>query len=146
MKNTTLVCLFLFALSISGQCLGQSKADDRAVRLVLDQQTVHWNNGNIDAFMEGYWKSDSLAFIGAKGPNYGWATTRDGYKTRYPDRATMGKLQFTILRLDLLASNVAFVIGKWHLTRPEKGDVGGHFTLVFKKVNGQWVIISDHTS
>ena len=145
MKKFLAVCSTLLFLALS-QVFGQAKSEDQAIRAVLDRQTTDWNGGNIDAFMEGYWKSDSLAFIGAKGPTYGWEHTRDGYKKRYPDRATMGTLQFTILRLDIMAPDVAFVIGKWQLTRPEKGDIGGHYTLVFRKIGGQWVIVSDHTS
>jgi hypothetical protein len=44
-----------------------------------------------------------------------------------------------------LSSAYIHVIGKWHLRR-SIGDAGGHFTLVFKKINGRWVIISDHSS
>jgi len=36
-------------------------------------------------------------------------------------------------------------VGKWHLTR-SIGDVGGHFTLLFKKVKNRWVIVADHSS
>jgi hypothetical protein len=57
----------------------------------------------------------------------------------------MGKLQFTILQVQLLSKTHAQVIGKWHLTR-SIGNVQGHFTLLLRRRNGQWVIISDHSS
>ncbi len=96
--------------------------------------------------MEGYWKSDSLMFIGSNGITYGWQSTFNNYKKRYPDRATMGALKFDILKMDFHSKNTCWLLGKWHLTRPEKGDVGGYFTLIFKKINGKWLIVSDHTS
>ncbi len=145
MKSLTKTLIFcLMCISLSS--LAQSNTDRKTILALLERQTNDWNTGNIDAFMEGYWKSDSLAFVGAKGPTYGWQNTLDNYKKRYPDRATMGTLKFDILRLQFIGKGVAMLIGKWHLTRPEKGDVGGHYTLVFRKIDNKWVIISDHTS
>lgn len=140
--------LFLIASLMLSATSGftQKNADEKAILKLLQKQENDWNAGDVNAFMEGYWKSDSLAFIGAKGPTYGWQNTLDNYKVRYPDRATMGTLKFTILRLNALDRNAYFVIGKWHLTRPEKGDIGGHYTLVFRKIGKKWLIVSDHTS
>jgi len=121
-------------------------ANRRAILLILKQQTDDWNTGRVDKFMSGYWPSDSLTFVGKAGITYGYRATLDNYKKRYPDRASMGTLKFDILQLDFLAPNVAYVIGRWHLTRPKIGDAGGHFTLVWRKLNNRWVIISDHSS
>lgn len=136
--------LGLFAL-LSLQLVAQNK-EENAIRAVLARQNMNWNNGNIEAFMEDYWKSDSLMFIGKNGVVYGWNATKSRYLKTYPDRATMGQLQFEIQKIELYSKTTAWVLGKWHLTRPEKGDVGGYFTLIFKKINRKWVIVSDHTS
>ncbi len=133
------VCVFTPAFS-------QTEKDRQAILSILDRQTAEWNAGNIDAFMKGYWESDSLAFVGANGPTYGYINTFNNYKKRYPDRATMGTLKFEILRLHFITPVAATVIGKWNLNRPEKGNVGGFYTLVFKNIKGQWLIVSDHTS
>ena len=138
--------LILCFLCVSFSTFAQIQTDQKNILELLNRQTNDWNTGNIDAFMEGYWKSDSLAFVGSKGPTYGWQNTLDNYKIRYPDRATMGILKFDILRVQFLANDAATLIGKWYLTRPEKGDIGGHFTLIFKKIKNVWVIIADHIS
>ena len=117
----------------------------KEISAVMDKQVTAWNNGNIDAFMQTYWKSHSLLFVGSKGATYGWQTTLENYKKNYPDTVAMGKLDFNILEIKLLDKNYAFVLGKWHLARTI-GDIGGHFTLLFRKINGQWVIVVDHTS
>ena len=52
---------------------------------VMKQQEGAWNNGDIDEFMEAYWKSDSLRFISGDKVNYGWNDTRASYKRGYPD-------------------------------------------------------------
>ncbi len=119
--------------------------DEQQVRAVLAMQQASWNNGNLDMFMQGYWKSDSLMFIGSKGIVYGWQNTMDGYKKAYPDTASMGKLQFTLLEVKRLSVMYFFVVGKWELTRT-MGILCGHFTLLFKKIKGRWVIVADHSS
>lgn len=113
---------------------------------IMARQQKNWNAGDIDRFMEDYWKSEELQFIGAKGVVKGWQATKDRYLKSYPDRATMGQLKFDILEVDFHSKSSAWVLGKWYLTRPEKGDIGGYFTLIFKKINGKWLIVSDHTS
>lgn len=119
--------------------------DETAVRNLLAEQTKQWNDGNINAFMNTYWKSDSLMFVGKKGITYGWQNTLDNYKKNYPDTAAMGKLNFELLEVRRLSPLYYFVVGKWHLTR-SIGDVGGSFTLVIRKSGSKWVIISDHSS
>jgi hypothetical protein len=143
MKNITTTILFLIAsLSI---CYAQNK-DTESILKTLDNQVAMWNAGNVDKFMVGYWSSDSLMFIGSKGITKGYQNTLANYKVRYPDRASMGTLKFDILNLKPMGKKHYLVIGKWHLTRPEKGDVGGHFSFVFEKIKGVWVIIADHSS
>lgn len=123
----------------------QPVPDQQAIRNVLEEQRQAWNTGNIDKFMAGYWQSDSLMFIGKSGVTYGWQNTLNNYKKGYPDTATMGKLKFDILEVKKLSVEYFFVVGKWYLAR-SIGDVGGHFTLLFKKVKNKWVIIADHSS
>ena len=117
------------------------------IKRVLIAQQKAWNEGSIEAFMNGYWNNDSLTFIGKKGITKGWQNTLDNYKKSYPDKATMGTLQFEIISIELFSNTSAQVVGKWDLTRSnDKGNVGGYFTLILKKINKQWVIVSDHTS
>jgi len=136
-----LCILYLFAAFHF--CNAQSK-DEMAIRKAMNEQLIAWNNGNIDAFMETYWKSDSLLFV-SNPPTYGWQKTLDNYKEGYPDTAAMGKLSFKLLECKPLSTGYYFVVGGWHLQRTV-GDVGGYFTLLFKKIKGQWFIIADHSS
>jgi uncharacterized protein (TIGR02246 family) len=127
------------------QAQTNSTPDENAIRQVMADQEAAWNRADIEAFMEGYWRSDSLTFIGSRGVTQGWQATLDSYKKGYPDATAMGKLIFTILRLEVLSPESAYVIGQWQLTR-EKDAPGGHFTLLWKKIGGKWVIVADHTS
>jgi len=136
--------IFLFPLFIALNAVAQSK-DELAIRKVLAAQNDAWNRGDIDGFMKGYWENDSLMFIGKSGVTYGWTNTLNNYKRGYPDTASMGKLIFTLIQVKRLSRDYYHITGKWFLKR-SVGDVGGHYTLVFRKINGQWVIISDHSS
>lgn len=120
--------------------------DRREILQILKRQTEDWNNGRVDKFMNGYWPSDSLTFIGKVGITYGYQATLANYRKRYPNRDSMGTLKFDILQLDFPAPNLAYVIGRFHLKRPTIGDAEGHFTLLWRKIKNRWVIISDHSS
>jgi len=143
MKKKLLHALLFTLVSFVG--IAQS-AEETIIRETLSRQNKNWNDGNIKAFMKDYWKSDSLMFIGKTGVIYGWKSTEERYFRNYPDRKTMGQLSFDIKKVDLYSSTTAWVLGSWQLTRPEVGDIGGYFTLIFKKIDGKWVIVSDHTS
>lgn len=119
--------------------------DQLQITALMTAQTTAWNKGDIDGFMQTYWHSDSLLFIGKNGVTYGWQATLDRYKKTYPDVTAMGKLDFKLLEFKPLATDVYLLIGQWHLQRTI-GDLQGHFSLILKKIKGQWKIIADHSS
>jgi ketosteroid isomerase-like protein len=137
------LALFSFVFQVS---FAQSNKNWQEVNNILAVQEKAWNEGNIDAFMQGYWKNDSLKFVSNKGVVYGWQNTYERYKKNYPDRATMGILKFELVSKEQMGKEVYFVVGKWFLKREEKGDIGGYFTLIFRKIKGKWYIVADHTS
>ncbi len=121
------------------------KAEEEAIRSVLKGQQIAWNNGDIEGFMGGYWKSDSLQFVSSRGINHGWQETLDGYRKGYPDIAAMGTLSLEILKISPVSPLNFVVMGRYHLARAS-GNLEGVFTLILKKIDGRWVVIYDHTS
>lgn len=119
--------------------------DREKILTAMEQQQQCWNNVDIVCFMDYYIQSDSLLFMGKNGITYGWESTLTGYKSRYPDAATMGKLKFEVIDLKPLSTTHYFMTGTYHLTR-EMGDAGGYFSLVWQKIDEKWLIIADHTS
>lgn len=119
--------------------------DEKAIMEILDNQTKAWNSGDLDKFMVGYWENDSLMYIGKSGVTYGYKSTLASYKKNYGDTARMGKLTFTLLHVNKIESQSYFVVGKWQLIR-SAGNVGGYYTLLFRKIQGKWVIVADHSS
>ncbi len=134
-----ITCLFL-ALS----AMAQSK-DEQQIRTILKAQESAWNKGDLRSFMNGYWESDSMLFMGKKGPTYGYTATLQNYLKGYPDTAHMGHFTSTIISVKKLSAEYYMVVGKWNLQR-SVGDVGGYYSLLFHRIKNQWVIVMDHTS
>ncbi|MBO9591698.1 MAG: DUF4440 domain-containing protein [Niabella sp.] len=136
---------FLIALCIAFTGVQAQPGDVQKIQAVMERQTTAWNQGNLEAFMDTYWKNDSLLFVGKKGVTYGWQPTLDHYRKAYPSKDEMGQLKFTLLKIQALGPGFYNVVGKWQLFR-KMGDLDGHFTLIFKKIAGHWKIIQDHSS
>jgi ketosteroid isomerase-like protein len=136
---------FIGSFIISSSILFAQSAEETAIQKLMSEQVAAWNKGNIDDFMKGYWNNDSLAFVGQTGITYGYENTLNNYKKKYDSPAKMGKLFFSDLKFLRLSDEYYFITGKWFLKRTA-GDVGGYYTLLFHKINGQWFIINDHTS
>ena len=115
------------------------------IRAVLDAQVTAWNRGDIEAFMEGYARSPETTFVSGDTVTRGWQVVLDRYRRSYATRERMGTLSFSELDIKLLARDTAIVVGRWQLTRA--GDEPrGRFTLIFRRLGGQWRITHDHTS
>ncbi len=142
MQKIICFALVLCQFQLNGN--GQNK-DEKTLLKILEEQTFYWNKGDLDNFVKGYWNNDSLMFIGSSGVVYGYQNTLDRYKETYGDSSKMGKLQFEIIHVKKLSPVYYYVVGKWFLKRTA-GDVGGHYTLLFHKINGEWKIVADHSS
>ncbi len=142
--NMKKLLLILIACLLCEFSSAQSK-DQKAIAQVLESQRIAWNNADLLGYMDGYWHSDSLVFIGTRGPQYGCQKTYDNYLKSYPDKAAMGELHFTILKIECIDSKNAFVLGKWLLKRAND-EPQGYFTLRFRKIKGAWKVVYDHSS
>lgn len=136
-----LTAVMLFWISAPAQ----TSADEAKIHALLANQVVQWNRGNIEGYMIGYWESDSLVFIGKSGPTYGYRATLERYKKAYPNTDSMGKLISTVLRVRMLSPEWVYVTGRWELKRKTR-DLAGYYTLLLRKLNGEWVIVEDHSS
>ena len=113
-----------------------------AIAKVMNDQEIAWNNGDLEGFMQGYWKSDSLKFYGSNGLTKGWQNTLDNYMRGYPTKAETGTLNFVINDVSKIEGDNYWVMGEYHLKR-DVGDADGVFIIIFKMINGEWKIIAD---
>jgi len=145
MKTIKIVLISAGLILFSHLFANAQSKDESAIRNILAAQTENWNKGNLEKFMEGYWHSDSLMFIGKSGVTYGYQNALKNYQVGYSDTVQMGKLHFELVSLKPVEKDHYFVVGKWFLERTI-GNLNGVYTLLFKKINGQWFIIVDHSS
>lgn len=143
-KSKIMKYLLAYLLLLSAPVLAQNKAE-QAIREVMRLQEEAWNKADLQGFMEGYWNSPELLFIGSKGVSKGWQTTLTNYQKSYPNAEAMGKLTFEIIKVELAGKREAWLVGKWSLQRTED-TLKGHFLLVWRKIKGKWYIIADHSS
>jgi ketosteroid isomerase-like protein len=147
-SRASLVPLLLAAAACASAGGGGAAAGDPrpAIEAVLDAQAVAWNRGDLDAFMEGYWRSPDLVFTSGGVVQRGWQTTLDRYRASYgTSPETMGRLAFSDLEVHSLGPGAAWALGRWDLER-DGATTGGVFSLVFREIGGEWVIVHDHTS
>ncbi len=146
--GTTVVFLFAIASTLRR---GSPAADEAAIRKVLDAQVKAWNRGDLDGFMDGYWRDDELSFTSGDTVTKGWDATRDRYQKKYFTADKDGKmtgrgvLSFEDLQVESLSPTVSMVRGRFVLKSAGK-DSTGRFTLTFHKMTDGWKITSDHTS
>ncbi|MGB0980757.1 MAG: YybH family protein [Winogradskyella sp.] len=112
------------------------------IQKVMHQQEIAWNNHDLEGFMQGYWKSDSLKFYGSNGLTKGWQNTLANYKKGYPTKKESGTLKFVINDISKIEGNNYWVMGEYHLKR-DLGNANGVFIIIFKKMNGEWKIVAD---
>jgi len=145
-KPNGLALLALFALP-AVICMRAQPAPEAGVRSVIEAQQAAWNRGDVEGFMSGYDASDSTTFVGTT-ITRGYRQVLENYHRRYPTKEKMGQLTFSAIEVLPLGAEYASVLGKWHLDRPREagGDVGGFFTLLFRKTEKGWKIVLDHTS
>ncbi len=136
--------LFLIALISLTNLYSQTneQQDKDEILSILDAQANAWSSYNIEEFMEGYWKNDSLKFYGASGLTYGWENTLSNYKKRYPSKEHTGTLNFKINDISKINDDAYYVMGAYFLKR-SVGNANGVFMIIFKKINDEWKIIAD---
>jgi ketosteroid isomerase-like protein len=136
--------LILLCVTVRGYAAPESSAELQ-IQSVLEMQSAAWNRGDLEAFMQGYWKSEETEFVGASGITRGWQAVLDRYRRNYADGKAMGRLSFSNLEVHIVCPDAAFAIGNFQLER-EKDRPAGIFTLNFRKFKEGWRIVADHTT
>lgn len=144
MKHLILITAMAWGTSLRAQDKIDVPREATAIRAVLAQQVRDWNSFNIEGFMQGYWKSDSMMFVSSK-ITYGWDSTLARYKRSYPNATAMGELRFEIIKLQFISKDACLVTGNYFLKR-KLDNPSGTYTLLFRKKKEKWVVVYDHTS
>ena len=144
-KILLLLTIITTITACNNKCdLGEAseKEEKATILAIMKAQEKAWSNHDLEGFMQGYWKSDSLKFYGSSGLTYGWDKTLANYKRGYPTKEHTGELKFKVNDISKVTNRAYFVMGEYHLTR-KVGNANGVFMIIFKKVDGEWKIVAD---
>jgi len=137
----TLLIIPLLSYSQPGPDIPKVKNE---IQTILDRQKTAWNRGNIEGFMEDYWKSKNFTFQSGNNRLHGWNALLSRYEKSYSGEK-MGKLDFTDIEIKVLSNDIAYVLGRWKLAFKDSSNEG-LFTIIFNRKPEGWKIIHDHTS
>ena len=129
-------------------CRGENQIDEdeNAIRENFKKQEECWNKGSIECYMKAYFHSDSIRTISRGGVTYGYDKIEGNYLKYYP-KDKMGKLHFDQMKLTRLSDEFYYVVGRFNLNYPDKDELRqGYFSVIMQKINGQWLMVSDHSS
>jgi ketosteroid isomerase-like protein len=122
----------------------------REVEDMLHASAGSWNAGQLEGFLDDYWRSEDLTFSGARGVTRGWEEVRRNYLESYwAPGVDRDSLRFEGIEVLPLGPDHALALGRYVLFRPEDGGLeraGGYFSLVLRSMDEGWRIIHDHTS
>ncbi len=119
--------------------------DIQEIKLAIENAEKNWNNGDLWMFMDIYWNSSEVRFISKRGIVYGIDNIYEHFKKKYETKDTMGEISFKLLDIKRIDRNLYSVTGKYNLISKIKVR-DGIYTLVFKKIDEKWVVVSDHTN
>lgn len=117
----------------------------QAILAIMDGHEKAWNRGDIQELLDGYWRDDRLRYAFNDEVHHSYANIEASFLKRYPGPATMGKLAFTDVEISVLSDCDALVFGRWTLERDDT-QTTGLLTVHFRKIDGAWLTVSDHTS
>ena len=119
--------------------------DHQRIRALFESSCAAWNRGDINGYLADYWHSDKVRWVSEGTVCYGFEAIAAGFKARFDSPDNMGRLEVSNLDIRLLGENDALVFGAWiQTTLTAKRH--GVFTVHLKKMDSEWLIISDHSS
>ncbi len=145
MKNLSFVLITLLLLSSCTEQINKTEEGKAVVKVLLDQQNA-WNEADLEGYLEGYWDNEKVRFVTNSKIFNGLDEIRTMYQKGYDSPEKFGKLTFDIQVVDVLTADLAMVVGKYQLKRENEKRRVGRFTLLFRKINGGWKVVQDHTS
>lgn len=135
----------LISLFVSFSALSQSKAKKGIMENFKAQERC-WNAHDLDCYVEAaYENSPTTKTIGRAGVTYGVENILANYKKYYNDD-NMGHLFFDQITMDKITGKVYFVTGRFNLEYEGKETRRGYFSGLAKKINGKWLLVTDHSS
>jgi ketosteroid isomerase-like protein len=141
-KASILLLLALSAISCTAPVKYNQAAIKSDITALMTQQAKDWTAGDHEAFMKGYKNSEDIRFAHPKGITRGYQAVLNAYKSN-PKKSS---LTFSDLDITPLSPTAAMVFGRFHNNVEDGSYKTGLFTLLMRKIDGQWKAVHDHSS
>ena len=120
-------------------------SERQAILATIARMEAAWNRGDFRGYMAGF-KNPDVVFVSGGKFQQGWQGTLNHYVRDYGGSAERrGNLHFYNMKIDLLASDAAMLVGQYRLERGTRVTEGVN-TRLFRKVHGKWLITMNHVS
>jgi uncharacterized protein (TIGR02246 family) len=123
----------------------ERKQTEVAIRDVFEAGCAAWNRGDLDGYLSSYWDSDKTLWVSGGSLWRGRKAIFEAYKSRFSTPQQMGQITLAELEIEVLTDTDAIAFGRWRLVVEDKSS-NGFFTVQLKKIEGAWLIVSDHSS
>lgn len=147
-KLRLLLVVFASALLTSNApraAAASEEAEKQAILALIARMEAAWNRGDFRGYMEGFANPD-VVFVSRGQFQKDWQGTLDHYVRDYgASEATRGRLRFFDIRIEMLAPDVAQLISRYQLDRPQNPQDGIN-TRLMRKRGDKWVIALNHVS
>ena len=144
-KYSFLALFVLLAATACRSTRDENPTTAEALRVFGDQQ-MSWNDGNVEEFVsKGYWNDESLTLYSNGEIVKGYDLVLARFQERFGE-SELGKLTFTGFETVGVTETMIVVRGRWRIDYNAQDDREGLFTLVLRKIGGEWRIIHDHNS
>jgi uncharacterized protein (TIGR02246 family) len=144
MMRSIAVLLAFFSVVSCAPPEPDTESMEREIRATLERQVSMWNRGDIEGFMDYYWKSDAFTFQSGDRRLEGWDQLLAMYRANYAGEKR-GTLDFSDIEVTTLSHDAAYVIGRWRVVAQDTTKAG-LFTLIVRRIGGEWRITHDHSS
>ncbi len=134
--------LVLTAAPVAAHAASSEETKTAILAVVADMEQA-WNRGDFRGYMAGF-ANPGVVFVSNGKIQADWQGTLDHYVRDYggaPER--QGIVHFYDMKIDVLASDAAMLVGHYHLERPDHPQEGIN-TRLFRRIGGRWVIAMNH--
>lgn len=134
------------ALTTDAAVKAKAEMTDQTIRdLTLKLQT-DWNGGDMDAYLDAYWKSAEMSLMFGNKSVRGWQALADLFRSSWATEEAMGDFTASDIVISLLSSDTVIASGAFTHVFPDE-TIEGSFTHVWKQFeDGHWRIAHEHTS
>jgi len=120
--------------------------DTSAIEAILNAQTDAWNRGDLDGYLDYFWRDPRLYYASRNTVVRGWEALRESYARRYGEGAQLGHVQFSDVEIEILAEDAAKVTGRFEVTQAAYPASGTYLIVLRKFAEAGWKVVSDQVT